>query len=131
MHRHARVFLALLSTTLCGCAAPAARDTFAPSASKAGSHARVGLVGRDHPTGRQQRSQSFRGLPARVVGADEADKEREKVLTTLRPYSAAWWTVHDEMEAATDSQLNRKLVICRGCFAPTATEDQTGSLSGK
>lgn len=53
------------------------------------------------------------------------------MLTTLRPYSAAWWAVHDEIEADIDRQLNRKLVICRGCSNPQATDDQTGSLSRK
>jgi hypothetical protein len=42
--------------------------------------------------------------------------ERERVLATFRPYSAAWWVVHNEIEAENDRQLGAKLVICRGCF---------------
>jgi hypothetical protein len=48
--------------------------------------------------------------------SDTKNTEREKVLATLRSYSAAWWVVHDEIEAEQDRQLGAKLVICRGCF---------------
>ncbi len=34
------------------------------------------------------------------------------MLGTLRPYSDAWWAVHDEIEAENDRQLGTKLVIC-------------------
>jgi len=54
--------------------------------------------------------------------------EREKVLATLRPYSAAWWAVQDEIEAEEQKRLNAKLVICRACIPPPGREDYTASV---
>jgi hypothetical protein len=54
--------------------------------------------------------------------------ERQRVLATLRPYSDAWWAVHDEIEAENDKQLGSKLVICRSCVTPPPSEDATGSI---
>ncbi|OAF08379.1 hypothetical protein AYJ54_14840 [Bradyrhizobium centrolobii] len=54
--------------------------------------------------------------------------ERERVLATLRPYSDAWWAVHDEIEAENDRQLESKLMICRRCAPPAPREDVTGSI---
>ena len=45
----------------------------------------------------------------------DPNQERERVLGTLRPYSEAWWAVHDEIEAENDRQLGTKLVICPRC----------------
>jgi len=57
--------------------------------------------------------------------------ERQKALNSLQPYSAAWWAVHDEIEAEEQRRVNKKIVICRAC-APTASpEDHTGSLQSK
>ncbi|MFD0609401.1 hypothetical protein ACFQZO_04360 [Bradyrhizobium sp. GCM10027634] len=50
------------------------------------------------------------------------------MLTKLRPYSDAWWAVHDEIEAENDRQLGSKLVICRSCVAQPPSEDTTGSI---
>jgi len=50
------------------------------------------------------------------------------VLSTLRPYSDAWWAVHDEIEAENDRQLGSKLVICRSCVTQPPGEDTTGSI---
>ena len=50
------------------------------------------------------------------------------MLATLRPYSDAWWAVHDEIEAETDRQLGSKLVICRSCAMQPPSEDVTGSI---
>jgi hypothetical protein len=58
-----------------------------------------------------------------------ANSEREKVLVTLRPYSDAWWVVHDEIEAENDRDLRTKLVICEGCTPHGALQDVTGSTS--
>ncbi|MCK1680524.1 hypothetical protein IVA87_14070 [Bradyrhizobium sp. 147] len=52
--------------------------------------------------------------------------EREKTLATLRPYSDAWWVVHDEIEAENDLQLTSKLAICRGCIGQN--NEATGSV---
>lgn len=48
---------------------------------------------------------------------ENSTDEREKTLATLRPYSQAWWSVHDAIEAENDQQLYAKLAICRGCIA--------------
>ncbi|WP_092034665.1 hypothetical protein [Bradyrhizobium sp. OK095] len=59
----------------------------------------------------------------------DPNQERERVLGTLRPYSEAWWAVHDEIEAENDRQLGTKLVICPRCVqAPPSSEDVTGSI---
>jgi hypothetical protein len=61
--------------------------------------------------------------------ASDANRERERVLGTLRPYSEAWWAVHDEIEAENDRQLGTKLVICPRCVQPSPPgEDVTGSI---
>jgi hypothetical protein len=59
----------------------------------------------------------------------DPNQERERVLGTLRPYSEAWWAVHDEIEAENDRQLGTKLVICPRCVpTPSPSEDATGSI---
>jgi hypothetical protein len=58
----------------------------------------------------------------------DPNQERARVLGTLRPYSEAWWAVHDEIEAENDRQLGTKLVICRRCVPPPPSEDVTGSI---
>ncbi len=61
--------------------------------------------------------------------ASDPNQERERVLGTLRPYSDAWWVVHDEIEAENDRQLGTKLVICPRCVpSPPPSEDVTGSV---
>ncbi|MCK1715542.1 MULTISPECIES: hypothetical protein [unclassified Bradyrhizobium] len=59
--------------------------------------------------------------------ASDPNRERERVLATLRPYSDAWWAVHDEIEAENDRQLGTKLVICPRCVPPPS-EEVTGSV---
>ncbi|MBR1128576.1 hypothetical protein [Bradyrhizobium iriomotense] len=60
---------------------------------------------------------------------DNPNQEREKVLATLRPYSEAWWAVHDEIEAENDKQLGTKLVICPRCVETSPPgEAVTGSI---
>jgi hypothetical protein len=56
--------------------------------------------------------------------------ERERTLTTLRPYSSAWWAVYDDIEGERDRQLAEKLVICRDCLPSFDTAETTGSLAG-
>lgn len=59
----------------------------------------------------------------------DSNRERERVLATLRPYSEAWWAVHDEIDAENDRQLGTKLVICPRCVqSPPSGEDVTGSI---
>jgi len=66
--------------------------------------------------------------PTPVV-QDNPNQERERVLATLRPYSEAWWAVHDEIEAENDRNLGTKLVICPRCVRPPPSGDEvTGSI---
>jgi hypothetical protein len=58
----------------------------------------------------------------------DANAEREKILATLQPYSAAWWIVQDEIAGEEQRRLNNKLVICRGCLRTASPEDQTASV---
>jgi hypothetical protein len=61
--------------------------------------------------------------------AADSNRERERVLGTLRPYSDAWWVVHDEIEAENDRQLGTRLVICPRCVPSSPpSEDVTGSI---
>jgi hypothetical protein len=60
--------------------------------------------------------------------APDTNDEREKALATLRPYSEAWWVVHDEIEAEKDRRIGARLVICRGCFPRAAEDEVTGSI---
>lgn len=65
--------------------------------------------------------------PAPVAG--DPNQERERVLGTLRPYSEAWWAVHDEIEAENDKRLGTKLVICPSCVqSPPPDAEVTGSV---
>ena len=68
--------------------------------------------------GRHPKPPSHRKLARNAPSTSDTNTniERERVLATFRPYSAAWWVVHDEIEAENDRQLGAKLVICRGCF---------------
>lgn len=51
------------------------------------------------------------------------------MLGTLRPYSEAWWAVHEEIQAENDRQLGSKLVICPRCVdSSPLREDVTGSV---
>nr|WP_081493674.1 hypothetical protein [Bradyrhizobium yuanmingense] len=63
--------------------------------------------------------------------AYEHNKQRERVLLALRPYSEAWWAVHDEIEAENDQQLSKRLVICSGCLDQPPSEFSTESLSNR
>ena len=57
----------------------------------------------------------------------DPNREKEKVLATLREYSAEWAALHKEIEAEEDRRLKAKLVICRGCL-PQEDVDRTASL---
>jgi hypothetical protein len=129
MHRSA-FFAALLLMTLCSCAEPPRFVTSAQSPPKPTRLIALGHRHHDHSRSNAVPSKASRVNP-RATSIDEENAERAKVLMALQPYSAAWWAVHDEIEAENDRRLNRKLVICRGCFNPKATEDQTGSILGK
>jgi len=69
-----------------------------------------------------------RRLVDHAPAESDPNLERQRVLATLRPYSDAWWAVHDEIEAESDRQLGSKLVICPRCVAQPPSEDTTGSI---
>jgi hypothetical protein len=70
-----------------------------------------------------------RRAPTHASAESDPNQERERVLGTLRPYSDAWWAVHDEIEAENDRQLGAKLMICPRCVQSSPpSEDVTGSI---
>ncbi|MDN5005294.1 hypothetical protein ACFQZO_31020 [Bradyrhizobium sp. GCM10027634] len=77
----------------------------------------------------QTKSKMHRPVTAPPASLDRIS-ERERALTTLRPYSGAWWAVHDEIEGERDRQLAEKLVICRDCLSGFNAAETTGSLAG-
>jgi hypothetical protein len=117
----ARIALVFLPIALCSCAAPADRMSFDP-APKPRVFAWDGS-GNDpnKPRVRRKRTQ---------ILADEnsANREREEALTSLRPYSTAWWTIYDQIEAEHDKRLARKLVICVGCSGHELQNDVTATI---
>jgi hypothetical protein len=64
----------------------------------------------------------------RLPAKPDPNVERQKVLNALQPYSAAWWVVHDEIEAEEQRRVNNKIVICRACVPTASPEDHTGSV---
>jgi hypothetical protein len=122
--RFACVVPLLFTAALCGCATPASQPNFArplPSSTSVAWKAQ-----RHHPHIPKKRDHAAVPLP---TDADQANEKRAQILASLKQYSAAWWVVHDEIEAENDRQLNRKLLICRGCSIPQASTDQTGSIA--
>ena len=117
-----RIALLLLSIALCSCTAPAARINYDTSL-KSRMYAWDG-TGRD-PNLRHARVKRA-GDP---TNEDDANRKREQVLATLRPYSAAWWAIHNEIEADHDKRLARKLVICTSCLHHAPQVDVTGAIS--
>ncbi|WP_246755787.1 hypothetical protein [Bradyrhizobium sp. CCBAU 53338] len=77
----------------------------------------------------QARPAARRAMAASPTPVDRIG-ERERALTTLRPYSSAWWAVHDEIEGERDRQLAEKLVICRDCLPDFNAAEATGSVAG-
>jgi hypothetical protein len=61
----------------------------------------------------------------------DSNLQREAVLAELRPYSAAWWVVHDEIEADREAKIAKKLVICRGCISSESQVGMTASIGGR
>lgn len=73
-------------------------------------------------------SVTTRRVTSQTPAESDPNHERDKVLGTLRPYSEAWWAVHDEIEAEKERQLGAKLVICRHCAQSPPSGDATGSI---
>lgn len=111
-----------LSIVLAGCAS----STFHESSAARSSPVAWDGLGR-HPN-RPKKAKLRQALPRQP--SIDLNGEREKTLTTLSPYSAAWWAVHDEIEAEQDRQLAQKLIICRLCF-PDDSSETTGSVPAK
>jgi hypothetical protein len=116
MMRHSFVLL-IFCATLMGCAAASAQER-RPIAWDG--------LGRDPNRPTLTKRRVVNPSPA----ASDPNQERERVLGTLRPYSEAWWAIHDEIEAENDRHLGTKLVICRRCrpSPPPSGEDTTGSI---
>ncbi|MBR1175151.1 hypothetical protein JQ617_14370 [Bradyrhizobium sp. KB893862 SZCCT0404] len=115
MIRHALVLLTFCAT-LMGCAAAPAQERRPIAWDGLGQN-----PNRAHVTKRRTAN------PTPVK--DNPNQERERVLATLRPYSEAWWAVHDEIEAENDRKLGTKLVICPRCVgSPPPGDEVTGSI---
>ena len=69
-------------------------------------------------------------LKAPSFAIPDPNAEKEKVLATLRPYSAEWVVLYNQIEAEEERRLKTKLVICRGCF-PGESADYTGSIASQ
>lgn len=86
-------------------------------------------LGQDPNKASHRRSVTKQRAASPAPAQDNPNQERERVLATLRPYSEAWWAVHDEIEAENDRQLGTKLVICPRCVQqPSPDDDVTGSI---
>lgn len=86
-------------------------------------------LGQDPNRASVAKRRAAKPVPVQAQAQDNPNQERERVLGTLRPYSEAWWAVHDEIEAENDRQLGTKLVICPRCVQqPSPGDDVTGSL---
>jgi hypothetical protein len=120
--RLARTIFCFLPIALCGCAAPAARVSFdSPSKSQ--------LFAWDGSGQDPNRHRRVKIKRAELAGDEnDANHEREKLLAAQRPYSAAWWAIHDEIEADHDRRLARKLVICAGCWRDSPPNDVTATI---
>jgi len=106
---------------LCSCATPAARTNFEPS-QKSRTFAWDG-------SGLDPNRPRVKVKRVSIASAeDSANQKRQEVLSSLRPYSAAWWAVRDEIEADHDKRLARRLVICSGCLHDPPPDDVTGSI---
>lgn len=81
-------------------------------------------------TARQKRHPAITAAPKKTDWPDP-NTDREKVLATLRPYSAAWWVVQNEIDAEEQRRINAKLVICRSCLQKGDPEDHTASVRPK
>jgi hypothetical protein len=117
MHQARIVSLFMLPIALGGCAYPSSRVQIDTS-TKTRQIAWDGLG--------QDPNRPHRAVKHVQVSsvADDAVSIREQVMASLRPYSAAWWVVHDEIEADQSNRLARKLIICRGCLNQSADEHQ-------
>jgi hypothetical protein len=112
--RHLLVALIAMSFAVASCASAQA---------PVGGHFAWDGLGQD-PNKPLRNAKRVMRLPAKP----DPNAERQKVLNTLQPYSAAWWAIHEEIEAEEQRRVNKKIVICRTC-APTASpEDHTGSM---
>jgi hypothetical protein len=108
------VFLIAFSSLAAGCA-----STPPPVG------ARIARDGLAQDPNRHIRQKPRRAKPSPSL--PDPNAEREKVLATLRPYSAEWFALSGQIEAEEDRRLKTRLVICRGCL-PQEDADFTGSV---
>lgn len=58
------------------------------------------------------------------------EKEKDKALADLRPYSPDWWAMRAQIDAEEQRRVTAKLLICRGCLPATEDPfDHTGSTN--
>ena len=119
--RLAQLVLFILPIALCSCAAPGDRVSFNTSPKPQ----MFAWDGSGHDPNRP-RVRVKRAVVS--VDEDDANRKREQVFTTLRPYSVAWWAIHDEIEADHDKRLARKLVICGSCLHHSPQDEVTGTI---
>jgi hypothetical protein len=75
--------------------------------------------------------------PKKIIARPDPESKREAALATLKPHSAEWEVLHDQIEADREKRLNAQLRICSGCFSqenaaadqgePTPSESDTAS----
>jgi len=117
----ARMALLVLPIALGSCVAPTARMSFDPSPRPQMFAWDGSGLDPNRPRVKVKRA----AVPA---NEDDANRKREQVFTSLRPYSAAWWAIHEEIEADRDKRLAQKLVICGGCLRHSPQDDVTGTI---
>ena len=117
-----RIALLFSSIALCSCTAPGARINVDTSM-QSRTFAWDGL-GQD-PNLRRARVKRA----GNTTNEDDSNRKREQVFVSLHPYSAAWWAVHNEIEAENDKRLARKLVICDSCLQRSSQVDVTASTT--
>jgi hypothetical protein len=117
MTRHFFVLISI-GVLVLGCAT-------APTVPSGGRFAWDGLGQDPNKTARHNRRTT---VLTKTADMPDSNNGREEVLGTLRPYSAAWWLVRDEIDLEEQRRINAKIVICRSCFPKDRPEDHTGSV---
>ena len=117
-----RIVLLFLPIAFCSCTAPAAR--LHPDISL--KHRTFAWDGLGHDPNRPRAKVKRGGYP---TSEEDSSRTREKAIVSLRPYSAEWWTAHNEIEADNDKRLARKLVICDRCLQRSSQVDVTGTIT--
>ena len=114
--RLARILSLIMPIAICSCATPAAHV----NPERSPKSQKFAWDGSGLDPNRPRIKVKRVSIPA---DDDSANQKRQEVFSSLRPYSAAWWAVRDEIEADHDKRLARKLVICSGCLHGTPLDE--------